>query len=81
MLICDEATASLDNITANEIERTIMDMTDLTCIFLTHRYSCDILADCDGLLVMRDGQLHEEGTFTELYNQKGYFYSLLNVQF
>lgn len=79
LMILDEATASLDNIIAHSIEKSIVDVDGLTCIFVTHRYSKDVLEKCDGILVMRNGELHEEGTFEELYARKGYFYSLYNT--
>lgn len=79
VMILDEATASLDNIIAHDIEKSITDMDELTCIFVTHRYSREILEKCDGILVLKDGELFEHGTFDELYNAKGYFYSLYNV--
>lgn len=79
VMILDEATASLDNLNANEIENAILGMRDLTYIFVTHRYSKEILCQCDGILVLKDGALIETGTFTDLYDSKGYFYSLYNT--
>jgi len=79
VMILDEATASLDNIVAHDIEKTIIGMEDLTCIFVTHRYSREVLEQCDGILVMKDGALFEQGTYKELYENKGYFFSLLNI--
>jgi len=79
VLILDEATASLDNVIAHDIENSIIEMEDLTCIFVTHRYSKDILEKCDGILVMKNGELFEHGSFDELYENKGYFYSLYNT--
>lgn len=76
ILILDEATANLDNLVAHAIEKSIVEMEDLTCIFVTHRYSKEILEQCDGILVMKDGEIFESGTFEELYGAKGYFYSL-----
>jgi len=79
LLVLDEATASLDNLVAHEIESAILDMEDLTCIFVTHRYNAEILRKCDGILVMKDGVLIEHGTYDTLYAQRAYFYSLLNL--
>ncbi|MCL2400107.1 MAG: ABC transporter ATP-binding protein/permease [Defluviitaleaceae bacterium] len=79
VLVLDEATASLDNIVASEIEKSVLEMDSLTCIFVTHKYSKDTLEKCDGILVMKDGELFEQGTFDELYEKKCYFYSLCNV--
>ena len=79
VIILDEATANLDNIIAHDIEKSIIEMEGVTCIFVTHRYSKDILEKCDGILVMKDGTLFEQGTFKELIESKGYFYSLYNI--
>jgi ABC-type multidrug transport system fused ATPase/permease subunit len=79
VIILDEATANLDNETAYSIEKALLDTPDLTCIFVTHRYTKELLCQCDGILVMRDGVLAESGTFDELYNMKEYFFSLYNV--
>jgi ATP-binding cassette subfamily C protein len=79
VLILDEATANLDNETAYSIEKSLLSAPDLTCLFVTHRYNKELLSKCDGILVMRDGELVESGRFETIYNAKGYFYSLLNV--
>jgi len=79
VLMMDEATSSLDNETAYDIENALVEMPDLTSIFVTHRYTKDILQKCDGILVMDKGELVESGTFDELYNKKEYFYSLYSV--
>jgi len=79
LLIMDEATSGLDNITAHGIESSIINAKGMTCIFVTHRYSEEVLKKCDGILVMKNGELFETGTFDELYDTKGYFYSLYNV--
>jgi len=78
VLLCDEATASLDNITATEIENVLLGMNDITCIFTTHKYSADMLNKVDGILVMKNGKLEEQGTFDQLYRANTYFYELYN---
>jgi len=77
VMVLDEATASLDNIVAHEIEKSIVGMAGITCIFVTHRYTKDILQSCDGILVMENGALVEAGTFDELVDCKGCFFNLL----
>jgi len=78
VMILDEAMASLDNETAYEIENALLTNESLTCIFVTHRYNKELLQKYDGILVMKKGELVESGTFDDLYDQKGYFYSLYN---
>jgi len=79
VIMLDEATANLDNETAYSIEKSLIEASDLTCIFVTHRYTRNLLEKCDGILVMRDGELVESGTFAELYDKKDYFYSLFKI--
>lgn len=79
VLLLDEATASLDNETADEIEKTLLAMEGVTCIVVTHRYSADILRGYDEIVALKDGTVEETGTFDELMDRKGYFYSLYNV--
>ena len=79
VLLLDEATASLDNETADEIEKTLLAMEGVTCIVVTHRYSADILRGYDEIVALKDGTVEETGTFDELMGRKGYFYSLYNV--
>lgn len=80
VLVVDEATASLDSITARDIEESLIAIDGLTLIMVTHRYTQETLRKCDALLVMKNGELAETGTFDELFAAKGYFYSLYNVQ-
>lgn len=79
VLLLDEATANLDNETADEIEKTLLSMEGITCIVVTHRYSADILRGYDEIIALRDGSVEETGTFDELMDRRGYFYSLYNV--
>ena len=79
LLILDEATANLDSITAQSIEQSIVAMEGLTCLLVTHKYSKEILSQCDGIIVMKEGRIFEHGTFDQLYEARGYFYSLYNV--
>lgn len=76
VIICDEATASLDNITATEIETGLIGMEGITCIFTTHKYNSEILEKVDGILVMKNGELVEQGTFKELFREGSYFTNL-----
>lgn len=79
VLLLDEATSNLDNETAYDIEKSLIETTDLTCIVVTHRYIKELLSQYDEILVMCNGELVESGSFNELFLKKGYFYSLYNV--
>lgn len=79
ILVIDEATSSLDNETSYNIENSILNIPDLTCIVVTHKLNEDILKRYDEILVLKDGTLSEKGTFGELMGKKGFFYNLYNV--
>ena len=79
LIISDEASANLDNETAFGIEKALLETTGLTCVFATHKLTKELLLLCDGILVLKGGELVESGTFDELHSKKGYFFSLYNV--
>jgi ABC-type bacteriocin/lantibiotic exporter with double-glycine peptidase domain len=79
VLLMDEATASLDNETAFQVESDILDMNMLTRIVVTHRLQEQLLRKYDEIIVLKDGVVEEKGGFAHLMNAKGYFYSLYNV--
>lgn len=77
VIFFDEATSSLDNITAIEIEKTIKSLNKI-CIVITHKLNLDILKNYDCIFVLDKGQIVEKGTVNELMNKKGKFFSLYN---
>lgn len=79
VLLMDEATASLDNSTALMVENAILNINDITRIIVTHRFNENIMKKYDEIIVMNKGSIIERGTFDELINGRGYFYSLYNV--
>jgi len=79
ILVADEATAALDAKTAYDVIDAILDMDDLTRIIVTHQLEEALLSRYDEIIVMKNGKIEEAGTFAELIEQKGYFYSLYNV--
>lgn len=79
VLMLDEATAALDNQTAFEVTEAILKLRGLTRIVVTHRLEPALLRQYDEILVLRDGRIAERGTYDDLMEQTGYFYSLYNV--
>jgi ATP-binding cassette, subfamily B, bacterial len=80
ILILDEPTSSVDS----ETEALIMEgldelMTGRTTFIIAHRLST--VRQADLILVVRDGQIVEQGTFTELLRKRGPFASLYRTQF
>lgn len=80
VLILDEATSSVDTRTEVLIQKA-MDrlMQGRTSFIIAHRLST--IKDADKILVMRDGDIVEQGTHNELMAQKGFYETLYNSQF
>ncbi len=79
VLMLDEATASLDNQTAFEVTQAILDQEGMTRIVVTHRLEETLLRQYDEIIVLRNGRVVEQGTYEDLMEKTGYFYSLYNV--
>ena len=79
VLMLDEATAALDNQTAFEITDAMLHLDGLTRIVVTHRLEEALLRQYDGIIVLRDGKVCEQGTYESLMAKTGYFYSLYHV--
>lgn len=75
----DEATASLDNQTAFAVTESILELEGLTRLIVTHRLDRILLEKYDEIFVLRDGRMIEQGTFDNLMDRKGYFYSLYTI--
>ncbi|WP_125588260.1 peptide cleavage/export ABC transporter [Companilactobacillus jidongensis] len=76
VLIFDESTSGLDAITENKIISNLMDINDLTIIFIAHRLS--IAKKTDNIVVLDNGEIVEKGTHEQLLHKKGYYFNLLN---
>ena len=79
VLFVDEATASLDAETSFEVLDAILKLDGYTRVIVTHDLDENILRRCTGLLALKNGAVSEQGSFDELMEQKGYFYSLFTV--
>lgn len=78
-LILDEATSSLDNITASQITNSVLSLKDTSSIVITHQLNYNLLSKCDYIYVMKNGRVIEEGKLDQLIDNKLYFYNLYNV--
>ncbi len=80
MLILDEATSNVDTRTEQQIQaamRTLM--RDKTCFVIAHRLST--IRGADNILVIRDGDVVEQGAHETLMKQKGFYAKLYYAQF
>ncbi len=80
ILILDEATSSVDTRTESRIQRAMNNLMEgRTSFIIAHRLST--IKDADLILVMRDGDIVEQGTHRELLRQNGFYAELYNSQF
>jgi ATP-binding cassette subfamily B protein len=80
MLILDEATSNVDTRTEVRIQAAMRAlMKDKTCFVIAHRLST--IRNADLILVMKDGDIVEQGTHEELIARQGYYSELYNSQF
>jgi ATP-binding cassette subfamily B multidrug efflux pump len=80
ILILDEATSSVDTRTEVLIQKAMNElMKDRTSFIIAHRLST--IRDADLILVMRDGDIVEQGQHEELLARGGFYAELYNSQF
>lgn len=80
ILILDEATSSVDTRTEVHIQKAMNNlMKGRTSFIIAHRLST--IRDADLILVMKDGDIIEQGKHQELLEQNGFYSQLYNSQF
>ena len=80
VLILDEATSSVDTRTEERIQKAMNNlMKGRTSFVIAHRLST--IRDADVILVMRDGDIVEQGNHEELLRKGGFYADLYNSQF
>lgn len=80
MLILDEATSSIDTRTEIKIQKAFEEMMKgRTSFIVAHRLST--IKEADVILVMKDGDIIEQGSHNELLAQNGFYAALYNSQF
>lgn len=80
ILILDEATSSVDTRTEEQIQKAMDNlMMGRTSFIIAHRLST--IRDADLILVMKDGDIYEQGNHDELIAKGGFYAELYNSQF
>ena len=80
MLILDEATSSINTRTEIKIQKAFASLMEgRTSFIVAHRLST--IREADVILVMKDGNIIEQGTHQELLNQGGFYKNLYESQF
>jgi len=76
LLLVDEATAALDQVTSQRVVNAILGLRDMTKIIITHDLDSGSLKQYDSIIALKNGKIVENGKFDNLMENKGYFYSL-----
>jgi ATP-binding cassette subfamily B protein len=80
ILILDEATSSVDTRTEARIQKALLRlMQGRTSFVIAHRLST--IRDADNVLVIKDGEIVEQGNHQELLDQRGFYHQLYVSQF
>ena len=80
MLILDEATSNVDTQTERQIQQAMRQlMAGRTAFVIAHRLST--IQNADNILVVKDGNIVEQGTHEHLMALKGFYASLYQAQF
>ena len=80
VLILDEATSSIDTLTEIRVQKAFAKMMKgRTSFVVAHRLST--IRESDVILVMKDGNIIEQGSHEELLRQGGFYHTLYNSQF
>ena len=79
-LILDEATSNVDTRTEELVQKAMDKLTEgKTSFIIAHRLST--IRNADLILVMKDGNIIEQGNHNELINKNGFYKELYNSQF
>ncbi len=80
VLILDEATSSIDTLTESRVQKAFAKMMKgRTSFVVAHRLST--IKESDIILVMKDGNIIEQGSHDELIAKNGFYTNLYNSQF
>lgn len=80
LLILDEATSNVDTVTEEKIQAAMKNaLHNRTSFVIAHRLKT--ILDADIIVVLKDGEVIEKGSHTELLKQDGFYAELYNNQF
>ena len=75
IIILDEATSAMDNLTEKQVMKNIIErLNNKTLIIIAHRL--ETIKYVDNILVLKNGKVKEQGTYNELIRKDGYFKKL-----
>ncbi|MFA6735825.1 MAG: ABC transporter ATP-binding protein, partial [Saccharofermentanales bacterium] len=80
LLILDEATSNVDTRTEVQIRKAMLElMSGKTCFVIAHRLST--IKNADNILVVKGGNIVEQGTHDELIAGNGFYKEMFEAQF
>ena len=79
IMFLDEITSALDNETSNTIINNVLQLNNITKIMITHKLEEKVLKNFDTILVIKNGKIHEQGTYDELINNNNLFKTLVEL--
>ena len=75
IIILDEATSAMDNITEKEVMKNILKrLKNKTIIIIAHRL--ETIKEVNKIFLLKNGKILEQGTFNELQHENTYFKEL-----
>ena len=78
IILFDEVTSSLDKNSKKQIEKAIEEISKIkTIIVIAH--TLDSVENFDNIIVIKEGEISEQGSHAELLGKKGLYYSLMNL--
>ena len=80
ILLADEITAALDKENSYLVLDSLLSLENIAEILVLHDLDSRILNRVDRICVLKEGEIVEEGIFSELMEKKGYFYSLFMME-
>lgn len=64
------------HVTQEPLTEALLSLSGVTRLIITHQPDACFLSQYDGIVVMKNGHIEEQGTFSQLMNREGTFYSL-----
>ena len=79
ILILDEATSSLDNITEKMVMKNIFEeSSEITLFIIAHRIST--IENCEQIIVLKDGKIEDKGNYNELVKRSEFFRKIALIE-
>jgi ATP-binding cassette subfamily B protein len=79
IIILDEATSAMDNVTEQVVMKNVLEhLTNKTILIVAHRL--ETIKDVDQIFVLEDGEIKEQGKYQILVRKNGYFKKLYNAK-